>query len=360
MRQIIKSKIMKKIQKNDEIFRYLTVDEANDAKDYNDFACFRWDGTDWLAFYMYADNYYNAAFQLLEDSKNNRYSNDYQPCQNIDSIIYPICFMYRHYVELTLKWLYLKYATLDNEGRKEYLNHAGHKLNPFWIDLKPILQKKMSKVDCDCDIEAIEHYVNEWHQFDEESFKMRYPCSKNKESVSVEGLKLDVVTLKEKMTSFRDSINYMDGCIDNTMSDSGPRDEKCKFWNMFAAIKGKIEGFIANLENADEKKMIPHPSCRYLSSNEVKRCIYSFFNELSSDELIVVEIIYLVSSSFYTWPKSKSQAQQAFLSACVSQMQIEQFKFGEPVDDKNISFHRKNKRVLLSSFGKALSLLAKE
>lgn len=150
---------MKTIQKTDEIFHYFSVEEARSAKDYNDFAYFRWDGTDWFAFYMYADNYYNAAFQLLEDARNNRYSDRYQPCQNIDSIIYPICFLYRHFVELTLKWLHLKYVTLDVEGRKEYLSHASHKLDQCWKDLKPFLQKKISKVDCDCDIDAIEHYI---------------------------------------------------------------------------------------------------------------------------------------------------------------------------------------------------------
>ena len=94
------------IQKTDVIFRYLTVDEARSMKEYNDFAYFRWDGADWFAFYMYADSYYNAAFQLLEDAKNQRYCDYCQPCQNIDSIIYPICFLYRHFVELTLKWLH--------------------------------------------------------------------------------------------------------------------------------------------------------------------------------------------------------------------------------------------------------------
>lgn len=351
---------MKTIQKTDEVFHYLSVEEARSAKDYNDFAYFRWDGTDWFAFYMYADNYYNAAFQLLEDARNNRYSDSCQPCQNIDSIIYPICFLYRHFVELTLKWLYLKYATLDDEGRKEYLSHASHKLDQCWKELKPFLQKKISKVDCDCDIDAIEHYINEWHQFDEESFKMRYPCSKNKESVSVEGLKLDVVTLKERMESFRDSINYVDGCIENTMYDFGSRDEKSKFWKMYSAIKEKIEGFISNLKQADERKKIPHPRIPILSSNEAVKCVDSFFEELSSDEKIVVEIIYLVSSSSCNWPKNKSQAQQAFLSACVSQMRREHFEFGKPVDDSDISFNNKNKRVLLPSLMKALSLLEKE
>ena len=350
---------MNMIQKTDVIFRYLTVDEARSMKEYNDFAYFRWDGADWFAFYMYADSYYNAAFQLLEDAKNQRYCDYCQPCQNIDSIIYPICFLYRHFVELTLKWLHLKYASLDDEGRTEYLNHAGHKLDQCWKDLKPFLEKKLLKVDCNCDIEAIEHYVNEWNQFDEESFKMRYPCSKNKESVSVEGLKLDVVTLKEKMESFHDSINYVDGCIENTMYDFGSRDEKSKFWKMYAAIKEKIEGFISNLKQADERK-IPHPRIPILSSNEAVKCVDSFFNELSSDEIIVVEIIYLVSSSSCNWPKNKTQAQQAFLSACVSQMRREHFEFGKPVDDSNISFNNKNKRVLLPSLMKALSLLEKE
>jgi hypothetical protein len=351
---------MKLIQKTDEIFHYLTVEEANNAKDYNDFACFRWEGANWLAFYMYADNYYNAAFQLLEDTKNNRYSENYQPCQNIDSIIYPICFLYRQFVELTLKWLYLKYASLDDEGRKEYLKHANHDVIQCWRDLKPFLEKKLSIVKCDCTIDAIEHYINEWNQFDEDSFKMRYPCNKEKESFSLAGSKLDVITLKERMSSFHDSINYVDGCIENTMYDFGSRLEKSKFWNKFAATKEKIERFIAKLEQSDEKKIIPHPTCRFLSSNEATRCVISFFNDLASDERIVVEIIYLVSSSSCNWPKSKYQSQQAFLSACVSQMQIEHFEFGKPVDDSDISFNNKNKRVLLPSLMKALSLLEKE
>lgn len=97
-----------------------------------------------------------------------------------------------------------------------------------------------------------------------------------------------------------------------------------------------------------------------LSSNEAEKCVDSFFKELPSDEKIVVEIIYLVSSSSCNWPKNKTQAQQAFLSACVSQMRREHFEFGKPVDDSDISFNNKNKRVLLSSLHKALTILEKK
>jgi hypothetical protein len=92
-------------------------------------------------------------------------------------LVFPIVFLYRHYVELQFKRLIPEGAFLFNRSlsvQDRALLAKSHRLDQLWELLKPILQSASLKTD---DIEAIDSYVRQIHAMDELSFSFRYPTT---------------------------------------------------------------------------------------------------------------------------------------------------------------------------------------
>ena len=130
----------------------------------------------WLS---YASSYLEAA-DRLERTLHERSS---------DSLTLPIVFLYRHYLELTLKDLvsmgnkkYGKPSTPDLEKKlKRVLDR--HRIDLLWQELKPLLLQIYPPPEKSEEIAAVEACVLEFSKVDESSMSFRYPMDKNKQPI---------------------------------------------------------------------------------------------------------------------------------------------------------------------------------
>ena len=105
----------------------------------NDFCHFGWEGTGPFAFYRYACAYYDSACALFDDIKATD-SNDL-----IDGYGMTMCFAYRHFVELYLKHIYIKFVCTSEDDYKRFLC-KGHNVVELWNESKPTLKAFKDRV----------------------------------------------------------------------------------------------------------------------------------------------------------------------------------------------------------------------
>ena len=94
-----------------------------------------------------------------------------------DILVYPIAFLYRHHLELQLKFIISKGSILLGEDKQP---PATHKLDDLWEKCKAIIEK-LSPEDGP-DLAEIENIIDELTKFDPYSTAFRYP--KNKQGKS--------------------------------------------------------------------------------------------------------------------------------------------------------------------------------
>jgi hypothetical protein len=97
-----------------------------------------------------------------------------------DFLVYPIVFLYRHYIELTLKEIIARTPYLIerdlSEAEKKHL--TGHRLDLLWSDFKPLsgdITKAGGWVDLPIeDINGIDDYIRQISEIDPDSQRLRY------------------------------------------------------------------------------------------------------------------------------------------------------------------------------------------
>jgi hypothetical protein len=136
-------------------------------------ACLNFNGIDINA---YAIGYKQAADFLVE-----RVS---QECRYQDTLVYPIGFLYRQYIELRLKQLVsIGGKFLDMPPKEENLHHGIDKL---WKNCRNILERIHPDEEAD-EFDDVEKYIAEFACTDPSSTAFRYPADKER-NPSLEGL----------------------------------------------------------------------------------------------------------------------------------------------------------------------------
>jgi hypothetical protein len=126
--------------------------------------------------YSYSEGYRLAGRVLADHVIQNRWDTDF--------LVYPIVFLYRHYVELQLKRLIPNGAFLTGQslsGPDWKLLSSCHNLEQLWRLLEPIL-RKLAKEGFGIkpnEIEATGSYIRQIHNIDEGSFSFRYLTTKS-------------------------------------------------------------------------------------------------------------------------------------------------------------------------------------
>lgn len=158
--------------------------------------------------WRYADGYLEAGnilLNLLIDPK--RY--DFYPKPMKESIInieqqeqiFPILFLYRQYIELSIKGLYMKYC----KNKNEYKKIMEHSLENIWEKLKSKIFELniIEEIEFDeCHLEEINNIIGYFIQLDNDSFKFRYPFSKEVQNYFKKDEKIDLKDLSFKITFF--------------------------------------------------------------------------------------------------------------------------------------------------------------
>jgi hypothetical protein len=93
---------------------------------------------------------------------------------NQDTLVYPIVFLYRQYIELRLKEIIREGWLLLNE---EQDFPKTHKLDKLWLTVNEIIEKVYAHEGSDDsdDLGLVEHLIHKFSAIDPESMSFRYP-----------------------------------------------------------------------------------------------------------------------------------------------------------------------------------------
>jgi hypothetical protein len=125
-------------------------------------ACLNYDLDDWE---LYIKGYKRAGDVMADYIK--------QTTCDQDSLIFPIVFVYRQYLELRLKVLIKDCRELFDEP-SDYMR--GHALGPLWAECKRLLKKLEPKISMK-DFEAVDEGIQQFIKLDPGSTAFRYPIS---------------------------------------------------------------------------------------------------------------------------------------------------------------------------------------
>lgn len=138
---------------------------------------------------IYAAGYKDAADALVGALAERKAS--------LDSVVYPLVFLYRQGLELKLKLILPLARRLD--GKAVAADHQ-HGLMPLWNELRRHLQQIDSLQD-DKDLSALEDFIRQIDDVDPHSFAFRYPVTKKGEVSLPELRHVNVRHLAEVMDS---------------------------------------------------------------------------------------------------------------------------------------------------------------
>lgn len=169
----------------------------------NEYSYFGW-GKTTTQFYGYIMGYKDAADILIEDAIHSD-SN-----MKLDTLIFPVLFLYRHSIELYLKRIYLELFDENLNEKKTFLKKRGHNLLAVWEKVRIIIER-YSMEEEKKDIPIAEEYIKQINQIDENSFNFRYPITKDLKSIHSESQIINLPNLKERMNEiliFLEAIYY--------------------------------------------------------------------------------------------------------------------------------------------------------
>ena len=149
---------------------------------------------------LYSEGYKRAATLLIEHIKNNHFDQD--------TLVYPIVFLYRHYIELGLKEI-IKYGSQLLDMPEEFPKH--HKMDGLWKQCRIILkQETLCTRIPEEQLNAVEECIQQLSEKDPESFAFRYPTDKNG-NPSLSGLEhINLINFSEVMERIA---TFFDGVI---------------------------------------------------------------------------------------------------------------------------------------------------
>ncbi len=321
----------------DIIFK--TIKDADAAKFNGIFCLFAWEGTGELAFATYAESYFDSASALYEKIKQS--NGDYRI---IDGLGLAMCFCYRHYVELELKYLHIKYGVKTEDEYKSLLG-IGHSLVEIWKKAKPTIEYLHKRIGSSVNLDVIEHYICAVHDFDASSMSMRYPVTRRGERTKPR-TRLDLKHLVDRMTELKQAFDKLDDEIDHQMLVDVDKARIQSFLEKYIELRPRVVLFLTELQDIgkqDSKKLCVC-KCKKTSwveslfshDNECTKTI-AIFSKYSDDEQILFDTLYYTGRNVYSedlhLPKSQSGAKKDITKSCVLNMERDNLEFGKPKND---------------------------
>ncbi|MGI4831598.1 MAG: hypothetical protein ACRYFU_25960 [Janthinobacterium lividum] len=161
----------------------------------------------------YQDGYRRAALHLAQYVCKER--------QGQDFLVYPIVYLYRHHIELTLKSIVRTACFLTDRTltKKEHYPLDHHDLAMLWNLAKPLLNPVCELGGSPAlpaeDLEGIDSYITQLHNHDPDGQRFRYALAKSKYvkgkqiSSLPDGLKH--INIKEFAIALEKLADYLDG-----------------------------------------------------------------------------------------------------------------------------------------------------
>jgi hypothetical protein len=317
----------------DTLFKFYEPNELINI-DGDRFSHFGWEGIESFAFFMYAESYKRAGELLYKKMKEGNNGDR-------DALIYPLCFNYRHCMEMLLKFLYIKFSKENEEGIKEFLN-KNHDLNKIWNMLNPILKINTDKVGTRIDINFIKNCVNEMNGFDQGSMRMRYPITKKLEPTNKIELRLDFHNFHDQMVIFYESICQLDSDISNQVRYQGTKEENELFVKKYNLAKREIMGFLNIIRPYVGNSIKKEINFKNLFNGDDEYVIIEeYLDSLTSDHKIVIEVLFYagraVNSEEVRLSKTSNMKVRDFINFCLYHMKNFGLEFGKEIPYMNTS-----------------------
>ena len=315
----------------DVIFRKIQKGEVADP---NIFCHYGWEGSGTFAFWKFALSYYESAEALFEKFKASAGHN-----AALDSYGLTMCFLYRHFVELSIKYLYVKFVRVSDDDFKAFLN-IGHNLMELWHAVKPKLSGLKKMVGSSVDIGVLEHYIKEFHKFDEDSMAMRYPIKKDLSPMNG-ATRLDVFNLHDRMVDLYQMFETLSNDIDNQLYTEVEQSLYDGFVAIYEQLRPKMQELIMNLkpfaEKENDKFTIRNLLDEILGLKEGLSQM-DLLRSCNDDEIILFDTLYYTGRAInceeLRMPKNPHEAKSDVIKMCILNMERDHLEFGKPKNDQ--------------------------
>jgi len=158
---------------------------------------------------LYMNGYKTAADELIQHALASKNAG------RLDTLIFPILFLYRQYIELELKWVFLVYSDADRSVKKSVISDVGHNLIKLWQKARAILLEDATPKEQQ-DVNIVEDYIEQFHKLDESSFSFRYPITKNLDQILNDERRINLPNLRQRMDELYHFFNGADGKLSIT------------------------------------------------------------------------------------------------------------------------------------------------
>lgn len=131
--------------------------------------------------YPYVAGYKDAADKVIDTTEN----------EYFDNLVYPVMFLYRHYMEIMIKQMLWEFRSFQHDlkryhGDMDYSAEYSEKKDPIvmhdlmdiWKELRKLIEKYWSDEEDLSFLADVERRVREFHAIDQSSFAFRYPVDK--------------------------------------------------------------------------------------------------------------------------------------------------------------------------------------
>lgn len=165
-------------------------------------------------FDLYAVGYKRAADLLVEHAIITH--------SNQDTLVYPIVFLYRHYLELRMKDI-IKDGNLLLDSPESY--PKGHNISKLWEKCKVIIKKLNGSNGIMDEIKAVDENITEFSKIDPKSMAFRYPTDRE-DKPSLPGIKY--INLGNLISVMMNIANFLDAtcmmlCVELDFKEGGEK-----------------------------------------------------------------------------------------------------------------------------------------
>lgn len=159
-------------------------------------------------YYPYTKSYLECANFLKWFCKKNADEGNTQFCKNL---FFPMCYLYRNCVELSLKTILFNEISMDFQTKCKLILKYKHSVCGLWRIIKPYILDALMRDDNKDYLNIIEGYCDQIHSMDGDANKFRYPITKQLQQYFVRSKKFDFVHVGdffEELINGLDSIDY--------------------------------------------------------------------------------------------------------------------------------------------------------
>lgn len=337
----------------DIIFK--TIDSGTAQTNPNSFCHFGWEGTGAYAFFRYAEAYYESAEALFEQIQKST------SISVIDGLGIAMCFSYRHYVELMIKFLNVQFVCKNEADYKDLLNR-NHNLTELWNATRPTLKDLRDRVGSSVKLGVVDHYIEEINRFDNNSMSMRYPVDKKLNKMHPE-MNLDLINLHDRMNELYYALLGLASDLDHQLLDVNLPEEDIKLFSIkYSSLKNRVSEILSNLSEFESKETQDEIVCfspfEMIDRTLTKPDSLLYLESLPDDEIIMLDSLYYVGrdikQGLLNLPLNKSAASTDVIKSCLLGLKRDNLEFGKPKNE-NINIYGKSLSSIIEYVSEAMS-----